>query len=397
MTIEQFNQMLNELSSELHSNILPFWMDKTLDPKGGFHGQIKHDNTVVTNAPRGGVLNSRILWTFSAAYNQFHDKKHLETANHAYNYIILNFVDPENGGIYWKLDSEGKPIETKKQIYALAFAMYALVEYYLASDVGDALLLAMELYRLIEKHSFDKEKNGYFEAFSKNWKKLDDLRLSDKDVNVAKTMNTHLHILEAYTRLHSTLKDNKLKKQLENLVEIHLDKMLNWQTGHFNLFFDEDWNLKSELISYGHDIEAGWLIYEAAKETGNELLIEKSIKALKIIADATIRDGIAEDGSLYYEKEFDKLDKDRHWWPQAEAMTGFWFAFQLTKDKIYLERVHLIWNFIKKYLIAPNGEWYWSVDDNMQINTSDDKAGFWKCPYHNSRTLLILTKSSSKN
>jgi len=263
--------------------------------------------------------------------------------------------------------------------------------------VADALFQAEELYQLIEKHSFDKERNGYFEAFSQNWEKLDDLRLSDKDVNVAKTMNTHLHILEAYTRLHSTLKDTTLNQQLENLVEIHLNKMLNWETGHFKLFFDEDWNLKSEIISYGHDIEAGWLIYEAAKETGNELLIEKSIKALKIIADATIRDGIAADGSLYYEKEHEHTDKDRHWWPQAEAMTGFWFAYQTTNDKIYLEKVDRIWKFIKNHLIAPNGEWYWSVDDNMQINTHENKAGFWKCPYHNSRTMLLLTKGLSLN
>ncbi|HAN79412.1 MAG TPA: N-acyl-D-glucosamine 2-epimerase [Bacteroidales bacterium] len=396
MTADKTIQLLEELTTELKSNILPFWMNHAIDSKGGFFGQINCENNSF-DAPRGGVLNARILWTFSAAFNRHQNAEYLETANHAYNYLIKHFIDNEFGGIYWKLDSEGKPIETKKQIYALAFGMYALVEYYLASDVSESLLLALELHQLIEKHSFDNEKNGYFEAFSKEWNKLDDLRLSDKDENVAKTLNTHLHILEAYTRLHSTYKDTALNKQLENLVEIHLEKMLDWETGHFRLFFDVDWNLKSELISFGHDIEAAWLIYEAAKETENLNLIEKSIKALKIIADATIYSGLAADGSLYYEKTLEHTDKDRHWWAQAEAMTGFWYAYQITNDKIYLEKVFKLWEFIKNHIIATNGEWYWSVNDKMEVNTMEGKAGFWKCPYHNSRTMLILTKSISNN
>jgi cellobiose epimerase len=393
MVSEKLLQLKNEILKELSGNILPFWMTKASDPKGGFYGQILHDNTIISDAPRGGVLNARILWTFSAAYNQFQHPAYLETANKAFDYINRYFIDPDFGGIYWKIDAQGRPLETKKQIYALAFAVYGLVEYYVASDKDEALMLAMDLYQSIEEHSFDKEKNGYFEAFSREWDQLADLRLSDKDENEAKTMNTHLHILEAYTRLHSIWKDEILGRQLENLVEIHLDKMLNWETGHFRLFFDVDWNSKSLLDSYGHDIEAVWLIYEAALETGNQTLIQKSKKAIELVAETTLKDAIAEDGSIYYEGVPGKVDKDRHWWPQAEAITGFWYAYKTTGDKKYIETIYALWKYIKQHIVAPNGEWYWSTKEDGSLNLQDDKAGFWKCPYHNSRMCMILTKN----
>jgi len=390
MKTKQFTQ---ELTDELEDNILSYWMQYATDPKGGFHGRILHDNTVVPDSPKGSVLNARILWTFSAAYNQLGNKAYLTTATRAYDYIVNHFIDKEYGGVYWKLDADGKPLETKKQIYALAFTIYAMVEYYIASGNSEALDWAIELYYDIENHSFDKEKNGYFEAYTREWKPIEDLRLSAKDANEAKTNNTHLHVLEAYTRLLAVWKTESLQQQLENLTTIFLEKIVNKSNSHFNLFFDEDWKLKSSLMSYGHDIEGAWLLLEAARETANpDLIAEAEILAVKI-ADVTLAEGAAPDGSLYYEGERDgSIDKDRHWWVQAEGMVGFVNAYQLTYDVKYLDAAVKVWEYIKKYLICPSGEWYWSVDDTYIVNTKDDKVGFWKCPYHNARACIEITK-----
>ena len=260
--------------AELTSNILPFWMDRMTDKKnGGFYGRINGQAQLVENEDKGGILNARILWSFSAAYNHLGNILYKEMATRARDYALDHFFDPLNGGTFWTVDYKGKPADTKKQIYSQAFFIYALVEYYVASGDKSCLEKAISLFHLIEEKSFDTLKNGYLEAFSRDWKLLEDLRLSDKDDNEKKTTNTHLHILEAYTSLYKVWKDKELAGKLRNLTNIFVDKIIDRKSNHLNLFFDEDWVSKSHLISYGHDIEASWLVYEAAEVLEDQRII----------------------------------------------------------------------------------------------------------------------------
>lgn len=384
-------ELKQQLKDELANNILPFWMEKMKDDAhGGFYGQINGKNQLIPEADKGGILNARILWTFSAAYHEAKNPIYLEMADRAKEYILNNFFDPEFGGTYWTVSFDGKPVNLKKQIYSQAFFMYAFSEHYRASGDSASLQTAIELFRIIEKHSFDAKLNGYFEAYSREWKLLEDLRLSERDVNEKKTMNTHLHILEAYTNLYRVWKDDELARQLRNMILIFTEKIVNRSTRHLDLFFDENWNSKAQVVSYGHDIEASWMIDEAASVLGDPVLLSDVQKICIGIARAAC-EGLQPDGSLIYEQDSSRghTDKDRHWWVQAEAVVGFINGFELTGNKEWLDKALKCWKYISENLVDRTGkEWFWSVSDNGIANRKDDKAGFWKCPYHNSRMCL---------
>ena len=386
-------QLKQELKEELTHNILPFWMEKMVDEsQGGYYGQMTGKNQLVPDAPKGGILNARILWSFSSAALYFKNTLYVEYAKRAKEYLFKYFFDAENGGTYWMLHADGTPADTKKQIYSQAFFIYALVEYYRVTGDKECLDKAIELFNLIEKHSFDGELNGYFEAYSRDWVLLEDLRLSEKDANEKKTMNTHLHILEAYTNLYRVWKDDRLKKQLKNLIGIFLDKIINPETHHLDLFFDENWVCKSTLYSYGHDIESVWLLDEAAVVLGEAALLKRVRARVIKVADAAA-EGLQANGSIINEKNYitGHTDANCDWWPQAEAMVGFFNVYELSKEEEYAEKTLAIWEFIKQFIVDKNaGEWHWSVSATGEINEHDDKAGFWKCPYHNSRMCLEL-------
>ncbi|WP_276866478.1 AGE family epimerase/isomerase [Bacteroides heparinolyticus] len=380
-----------EMAKELVSNILPFWMEKMTDEvHGGFYGRITGMDELKPEAEKGAVLNARILWTFSAAYRLLRKPEYLEVATRAKRVIIDHFYDSEFGGVYWSLNNENRPLDTKKQIYALGFAIYGLSEYVRATDDKEALDYAIRLFGSIERHSFDALKNGYCEALTREWGEIADMRLSAKDANECKTMNTHLHILEPYTNLFRVWKDAQLEKQLRNLISIFVDKILNIKTGHLDLFFNEDWVSKYRIVSYGHDIEASWLIHEAALVLGDKEVLAKVEPLVEYIA-AAADEGLLSDGSMIYETFLDKKqdEADRHWWVQAENVVGHVNLYQHFGDEVAMQKALRCWEFIKKNLIDyKNGEWHWSVRIDGTINTDDDKAGFWKCPYHNGRMCM---------
>lgn len=394
-TEKQLLLLYSELESELHDQILPFWKEKMVDfSTGGFYGRALYDETIVSEAPRGSVLNARILWTFSAAYNATGREEYLEFARYAYEYFVAHFVDKEHGGIFWSLHANGTVCNDRKQIYAQAFTIYALSEYYKASEVSESLLLAIDLYTLVEKYAADNKHNGYVEALSAAWQELEDQRLSEKDANEPKSMNTHLHLLEAYTNLFLVWKDKELKIRLQNLLQLHLDKILNTRTGHFRLFFDMEWNVKSAHYSYGHDIEGAWLMRRAAMVLDNQVLINAVNLKVLFMARVILAEGISgNDGSLLNEGSNGVVtDTHRHWWPQAEAIIGFCDAWDIGRDAAFIEAAVDTWNFVKSYLRHPSGEWWWLVDETYQPDKSQDLAGEWKCPYHNSRLCIELLK-----
>ena len=383
-----------DLENELQ-NILNYWVENSIDEiNDGFVGERDFFNKLVPNASKGIILNSRILWSFSAASNHYNATKYQEICERSYEYLATFFKDEKFGGVYWELNAEAKPINKRKQVYAQAFTIYALSEYYLFSKNNDALDWAIEIYNLIEKHANDTVFKGYIEAFNEDWSPIEDMRLSDKDANEAKTMNTHLHILEAYTNLYKVYKNAKLKKRLTALIQLFFDKFLTPEN-HLLLFFDEQWNSKSAIVSYGHDIETAWLLIEAAKVIKDKNLIEKTEKLAVAIADTFINEAIDTDGGVLYEYNpiTKKFDSDKHWWPQAEAIVGLYFAFEITTNEKYLEKAVEILNFLKNNIIdTTNGEWFWRVDKKGTPITSDCKMGMWKAPYHNSRACIVLNR-----
>jgi len=388
--LQQFKE---DLENELQ-NILDFWQNKTIDDlNGGFVGRIDNSDKIITDAPKGCVLNSRILWTFSAAYDLTKSETYLKTAERAFEYLRDHFIDKEYGGVYWTVDYKGNPLDTKKQIYALAFAIYGLSEYYINSKNQQALDIAVELYNCILKHSYDVENGGYLEALTRDCKEIDNLRLSDKDANEKKSMNTHLHLLEAFANLYRAWKNEELEEKISELIYIFLNHIIDPETHHLILFFDEKWNPKSQIVSYGHDIEASWLIEEAAKIIGNEPLLQQ-VRDQSVNLAIAASDGLDTDGGLWYEYDLQKDDliKEKHWWPQAEAMVGFFNAWKITGVERFLNRSLASWNFILEGILdKKNGEWFWGIHaDNTVIN--EDKMGIWKCPYHNSRACMELIK-----
>ena len=421
---QHVDMMKLEMQDVLENNILPFWLNKMIDKEhGGFYGRIDGSGNLHPEAEKGAILNARILWSFSAAYRVLQKDEYLQAATRAKDYLIEHFIDPEYGGVYWSVDYKGEPLDTKKQTYAIGFAIYGLSEYARATGDREALEYALDLFYCIEEHALDRKYNGYIEACTREWGEIEDMRLSELDANYPKSQNTHLHIIEPYTNLLRCLREMQAKESCDyvpaigsvlpvgisvpmetiitveasvrNLIDIFADKILNPETHHLDLFFDMDWTRGAgHLESYGHDIECSWLMHEAALELGDESVLEKVENVVQQVAKASEK-GLRPDGSMIHEANLDTghVDDDLHWWVQAENVVGWYNIWQHFGDEEALNKAEKCWQYIKDNLIDfDNGEWYWSRHKDGTLNTTDDKAGFWKCPYHNSRMCLEIVE-----
>lgn len=387
------DDLKTEFQSELFDNILDFWEKEVYDKKRRtFYGRISNDGTKYPEAPLSAVFTTRVMWTFAQAYRFSPKNEYKKMAGEAFRILMENFWDNKNGGIYWSVLPDGKPEDTKKQFYAEAFFIYALSEYYLAFDDEKARQIAVSMFMLMEKYAFDAEFGGYIEANTADWQETADQRLSPKDLDVKKSMNTHLHILEAYTNLYRIYDDVQVKEKLEHLIRVFLDKILDNETGHLILFFDKDWTVRSEIDSYGHDIEATWLLCEAAEVLGDKILIEEVEHAIAKMLAVTIEEGFAPHGGMYYEKDGGHLQRQFDWWPQAEAVVGFFNAWQISKDEKYLDLMQRSWSFIQQHIIDENkGEWFWGVNADL-VPLGTDKVSPWKAPYHNGRMCMEMIR-----
>jgi mannobiose 2-epimerase len=382
------HDLRQKVEAELLTDILPFWLKYTLDDEyGGFRGQIANDLATDPHAAKGLILNARILWTFSRAFRYYRDPVYLSTARRAYEYLTRSFWDGEFGGVYWMVDYQGRPIDTKKRIYGQAFAVYALAEYAHSSGDAEALDKAMQLVERIEAAGHDNQHGGYFETYERDWTLAQDQRLSDVDLDEKKSMNTHLHLLEAYAALLHRREDATVRLRLRELIELFLGHILDPATQHFILFFDEQWRPQSSKISFGHDIEGSWLLCEAAEILGDAPLIERVREAAVRMVQAVLEQGIDGDGGLLYEAGPQGiLDSDKHWWPQAEAVVGFLNAWQISGQPRFMIAAERSWAFIEEHIVdRQHGEWFWLVSRLGEPGAGRDKVGPWKCPYHNSR------------
>jgi cellobiose epimerase len=387
----QYQLLFDDMNVELE-RIFDFWLTKCVDKnKGGFIGRMDHEGNIHEDAVKGVVLNARILWTFSSAYLDDPREEFLHAATRAYDFLKKYFFDDTYGGYYWSVSAEGLPVEDRKQVYGQAFVLYGMSVYYEATRLKEVLDDCLAIFKLIERYSFDQQKNGYVEAFSREWGSLQDLRLSEKDDNGSKTMNTHLHVMEAYTALYKVYQDEYLGNQLSNLVDLFRNRFYDPFTGHNRLFFDDEWNNRSRLVSYGHDIEASWLLWEAAAAVGKD---EEHVRQICLHMARSSFYGLDKDGGMWYEYDasIPFLNREKHWWPQAEAILGFYNAYQLSAEPLFLEKALGAWNYTKSSIINEQlGEWLWGRDEN-DMPMKEDIAGFWKCPYHNARAMMQMKK-----
>jgi len=403
------NTLRQEVLDCLEHNILSFWMERMVDREnGGFYGRIDGKEQLHPNAEKGAILNARILWSFSAAYRVLRKPEYLEMATRAKDYFLAHFIDRDFGGVYWSLDAHGQPANTRKQFYAIGFAIYGLSEYARATGDGEALGYALQLFDCIEEHALDREFGGYIEATARDWSSIEDMRLSELDANFPKSQNTHLHIIEPYANLLRALRSAgepgeplipgnpvipRVESALRNIIGIFTDRILNPKTHHLDLFFEMDWTRGAgRLESYGHDIECSWLMHEAALVLGDREVLARMEPIVQLVAEASSK-GLRPDGSMIHEANLDtgRIDDDLHWWVQAENVVGWFNIYQHFGDEDALTRAFRCWDYIKRQLIDwEHGEWHWSRHPDGSLNTVDDKAGFWKCPYHNSRMCLEI-------
>jgi len=412
--------MLSKQEAEkmARENILPFWQGMTDNDKGGFYGEADFYGVPDKNADKGCILNSRILWTFSAAYRLFKDNSYRACAAQAKDFLHSAFLDKKYGGLYWLVDSSGKALNTRKQFYNIAFAVYALSEHYLAFGDSSSLKLALELFRAMEEHGLDPKDGGYIEACERDWRGIKDFRLSDKDLNSPKSMNTNLHVLEAYTVLVNALENVNASSDIQpvtradthtnaapdaraalyNLLRVTLDKIVN-RNNNFELFFDMNWKSICADVSWGHDIEGSWLMYKAALVLGQKELIDEVKQTALKISESVLNNAFdhKNGGLLSGKSEKGIVHAKKEWWPQAEAVIGFYNAYELSGEQKYFDAADAVWTYILKHFADnAHGEWHNELNPDNSPDIKMPKAGFWKCPYHNARACFeIITRRSN--
>ena len=380
-----------EIREHLTDRIIPFWKGLRDDEHGGYYGYMDYDLKVDRQAVKGCILNSRITWFFANAYLTLGEESLLEEARHGYEFMKEYCVDREKGGVYWSVAYDGTPEDTTKHTYNQAFAIYALSAYYDASGDAEALSLAEELYNIIEERCTDEY--GYLEAFDREFCPVENDKLSENGVIAEKTMNTLLHVFEAYTELYQVAKKEEVADRLRFMLDLMADKVYNTEIGRQEVFFDRTWNSLIDLYSYGHDIETAWLVDRGLEVLGDDTYTMKLSPITREIT-RNIYDRAYQNHSLLNEAENGVDDTTRVWWVQAESVVGFVNGYQKNNNcREYLEAAEDIWGYIKEYLLDKrNGsEWYWAVDaEGKPLEKPIVEP--WKCPYHNGRMCMEVIR-----
>ncbi len=391
--LEQFSA---ETRGQLFGHILPFWCGPALDrEKGGWMAWLSNDLKPDRTQPKGLIVNTRILWVFSAAHLAQPGAIYREMARRAYDYVLNHFWDKQHGGAFWRLNDDGKVMDDSKKIYGQAFCIYALSEFHRAFGDASSLAPAQEVFELIERHAYDPKFGGYIEVCRRDWSEAGpDARLSDKDMNEKKSMNNHLHVLEAFTNLHRVWRDPRVAERLRELIELFLTRILDPKTSHLHHFFDEQWNVRSDTYTFGHDIEATWLLCEAAEELDDTNLLKRVRLVAVQMAEATLNQGLGAEGGLSYEGKDGKIiDPGRESWPQAEAAIGFLNAFEISHDEKFFHAARRVWNFIEQNIVdRVHGEWFWRINPDGKPDQKLPKVSEWKGPYHGSRACLEIMR-----
>lgn len=395
---EQQNK-LSELSSaaehELLENILPFWLKHA--PSSGpfaFQGELDAQREPRPQALRGMLLSARLLYTFSAAHRMYPANGYLELADKAYLDLEQRFWDVRHGGYYWSANADGSINDRRKQVYGQSFAIYGLAEYSLASGRPEPLQRAIQLFHLLEKHSHDARNGGYIEAYNEKWERPEGMVFSVIGPDFEKSQNTHLHLMEAFSALHRAYPDPLVRTRLREVTELMITKIPTPNGKHLQLYFDADWTPRSDRLSYGHDIEANWLLCDAADTLEEADFTKRVHRAALQLAQATRDEGLDADGGIWNEADPKGLtNAGKDWWAQAEGAVGFLNAYQISGDDTQLDAALRVWAFAECRLVdRKDGGWFWGVKPDGITDTQAPKLSMWKCPYHNARACMELIR-----
>ena len=399
----RFEKLYQLALDEIENNIMPFWIEKTQDREfGGFYGACGDDGTPVEKASKCLILCARLIWSFASAYRVLKKPEYLEMAKRAYDYFVEHFVDRENGGVYYMVDYKGEPEDRKKLVYGEAFAIYAFSEYCRATGDTRALDEALSIFELLEKHAYDAKNKGYWELYTPQWEKMDskESRVSHGDATT-KTMNTHLHLIEAYTCLLRVWKNDRMQDKVREHLDVMLDRIVNQEIGHYIMFLDDLWNPTSQDVSPGHDIEGTWLMMETAEVLGEEAMVEKAKPICLKMAAACLEEDVLPDGSMVYEVKAgeDRPLTNRSWWVQAETVVGFLNAWELSGEDRFLDASLKAMEFIREHVVDHiHGEWFPMLGDDLKpVASNEQKVSGWKAPYHNSRMCLEIIERYRKH
>jgi mannobiose 2-epimerase len=392
MKASQLKHFAKRVRDELFGNLMPFWCGPAVDrEQGGWMGWLSNDLKPDRTQPKGLILNSRILWAFSAVHQAREDALFQQMADRAFDFLMNRFWDGQYGGAFWRLDDTGRLTDDSKKIYGQAFCIYAFSEYYRAFGSRAALARAIELFELLEAHAHDARHGGYWEVRRRDWSEAaPGARLSEKDMDEKKSMNNHLHVLEAYTNLYRVWKDPRVEQRLRELLHLFEQRILDPRTHHFHHFFNEEWAVRSDSYTFGHDIEGTWLLCEAAEVLGDNPLLDH-VRALVLpIARVVLAEGVAADGALLYEGKGGRIiDAGKECWPQAEAVIGFLNAGQLSGEDEFFQASVRACDFVATHLVDPaHGEWFWRINPDGKPEDRLPKVSEWKGPYHASRMCL---------
>ncbi len=391
-TAESIGTLRTETTQNLKENILPFWMDKVVDPAGGFYGMVLNDGTPIPGADKGAVLNARILWTFSQAYRLYALEAYRQMADRAAAYYVSHFVDPVYGGVFWSLNGDGGIKNPIKQTYAAAFGIYGLAEHFRATGCQKSLQTAIAIYQTLEERVHDKVGLGYIESFPRDYTR-EPIKGVDGQASASKTMNTHIHVLEAFTTLYQVWPNEGLKANLRELLQLLSTGLYSPQRHHLILFCDDDWHpVGGEIDSYGHDIETAWLMCEAAAVVGDPVLEAKVQAQALEMTETALKEGVNAEGAMRYEKMDGEYSRRMAWWPQCETIIGAVNAWQLTGKKTFFEAAQRNWEYVKAHFVdETHGGWYKGVTEDGKP-TREPKVSEWNCPYHNSRMAFELSR-----
>ena len=383
-TTQELAALESEIEADLTENILPYWMNNAVDPDGGFYGFVSWDNKPRPQAPKGAILNARILWTFSRAYRCYGLEEYKEIADRAADYFKSHFIDRKYGGVVWSVNSEGAMLDGTKQTYANAFGIYGLAEHFRATGNVASLNSAIDLFRTLEEKTHDKVRKGYIETHERDWSPTSGKGVDGK-AGATKTMNTHIHVMEAYSNLYQAWPDEALKDALYELVGIVQNELYDADGRTLVTFCDDDWNPINPERSAGHDIETAWLLTEAVEILGDETLLESARKRAVEMTDAALEAGFQKDGGMLSSRSGVEGEFSYAWWCQNEAVNGCINAWQITGDRKYFDAAAATWGYIKQHFIdRENGGWHMEFDeDGTSIKSA--KISEWNCPYHNSR------------
>jgi cellobiose epimerase len=392
MDPSKLKALSQSIRDQLYGNIMPFWCGPAVDhERGGWMAWLSNDLKPDRTQPKGLIVNSRILWAFSAVHQAHPEKLFRQMADRAFDCVMNRFWDAQHGGAFWRLNDAGHVLDDSKKIYGQAFYIYALAEYHRAFGAPVALARAKELFELVERHAHDPRHGGYIEVCRRDWSEAGaEARLSDKDMNEKKSMNNHLHLLESYTNLWRVWKEPRVEQRLRELIQLFEQRILDSRTMHFNHFFDEEWRVRSDSYTFGHDIEGTWLLCEAAEVLEDAALLKQAEAVALPMVEVVLKEGIDADGALRYEGKGGKIiDGGKECWPQAEAVIGFLNAFQISRDEKYLNAMLRVRDFIENHLVdRVHGEWFWRITPEGGVDTTLPKVSEWKGPYHGSRMCL---------